>query len=358
MLGVIDCGTTNTRFSLIDENGNYIISRQRKVGVRDTAIRNNREYLRKMVGELICDTIAEAGRQISDLDIILASGMITSEIGLVEIPHLVAPVDKRQLAKNIWYFGKERRMLGIEAPVAFIPGVRNHYGEGITLENVYETDFMRGEEVQAIAVGERYGMGQPLNLVVLSSHTKIISISSDGQIEGSVTTMSGQLFDALLSHTFLGKSVAVGEHDNRREFSDSGLIDRATQAVQKDGLLRLLMTPRFMEVFMKTGAGDRLIYLDAIIAGEDMKAFDEIERKGMKSNRYVLFGQKVRCDIYEYLLRKRQKDAEIIKICEKNELINLTVRGSLLVYGEYRAMEEGKYVQDEGRCPADDRSIS
>jgi len=45
--GVIDCGTTNSRFSVVDECGDIIASGAAKIGVKDTAIHGTKEVLKK-----------------------------------------------------------------------------------------------------------------------------------------------------------------------------------------------------------------------------------------------------------------------------------------------------------------------
>lgn len=47
MFAVIDCGTTNTRIYIVDQNREILASGSRKVGVRDTSITGSRDALRQ-----------------------------------------------------------------------------------------------------------------------------------------------------------------------------------------------------------------------------------------------------------------------------------------------------------------------
>ncbi len=68
---------------------------------------------------------------------------------------------------------------------------------------------MRGEEeTQVMGLLEHPEFSLPAIVLILSSHTKFIPIDATGMIQGSLTTMSGQIYDAVINHTFVGKSVA------------------------------------------------------------------------------------------------------------------------------------------------------
>ena len=98
MFAVIDCGTTMTRIYIVDENQQIIASGRKKVGVRDTSITGSRDTLRSGVTELFFEVLEENRIPDKQVEFAIASGMITSEVGLIEIPHLVAPVGLHQLS--------------------------------------------------------------------------------------------------------------------------------------------------------------------------------------------------------------------------------------------------------------------
>ena len=105
----IDTGTTNTRVSVWQDDA-VIGQAARQVGVRDTAITGSKSRLEEGVRETIVEALAGANLDEGDIGRVLASGMITSNMGLCEIPHVVAAVGIDDLAgamreshlPNVW----------------------------------------------------------------------------------------------------------------------------------------------------------------------------------------------------------------------------------------------------------------
>jgi len=56
--------------------------------VRDTAVHGSNQALKDGLADLFRRTVEEAGLALSDVRLAITSGMITSELGLLEIPHL------------------------------------------------------------------------------------------------------------------------------------------------------------------------------------------------------------------------------------------------------------------------------
>lgn len=75
-IATIDCGTTNSRFSLVNEKGEVLYRAAKKVGVKDTAIRRSNEFLKEGLRELFDETLAGAGIAKSSVDLMISSGMI------------------------------------------------------------------------------------------------------------------------------------------------------------------------------------------------------------------------------------------------------------------------------------------
>ena len=80
---VIDCGTTNTRVYIVDREGKIIASGERRVGVRNTSMTGSKDTLRNGLCEAIEEAAANAKIALKDISFAIASGMITSEIGLI-----------------------------------------------------------------------------------------------------------------------------------------------------------------------------------------------------------------------------------------------------------------------------------
>lgn len=331
MFAVIDCGTTMTRIYIVNEEKKIVASGRKKVGVRDTSITGSRDALRNGVTELFFQVLKENNIPDQDVEFAIASGMITSEIGLIEIPHLVAPVGLEELADGIRKV-EDSSVLPIGRPVYFVRGIRNNYPIPAKAQDLRQVDFMRGEEVQCIGIMASRNIPRPGNLVALSSHTKIMHINEKGQVAASSTTISGQFFEAILNSTSIGKSVIPTEGEEPGGYSYEELVRIATECVRYAGLGRSCMMPRFLQVLMKSSYQEREIFLDAAIAADDLNAFHELRDQGYPGDYYLLYGHKSRCEMYTYMLKKEFGEHVVVEsIYDKEELDNLTVIGSIAV---------------------------
>ena len=94
---IIDCGTTNLRVSAVNDMGQLIAQSKRPGGVRHTAIDGHNGRLKQMIREAIDEVLAACNASPADVTRCIAYGMITSNMGLLEIPHLVAPASVQNL---------------------------------------------------------------------------------------------------------------------------------------------------------------------------------------------------------------------------------------------------------------------
>lgn len=331
MFSVIDSGTTTTRIYIIDDNEAIVASGRTKVGVRDTSITGSREKLRNGVRDLFYQVLSENGIEDKDVKFAIASGMITSEIGLIEIPHLVAPVGLAELTSGI-YKCEDPEVLPIGRPVYFIRGIRNHYAQNARAQDLRGVDFMRGEEVQIMGILKRRNIPLPASIVTLSSHTKIIFMDKQGRAECSCTTISGQFYEALVNSTNIGASITPHDGEEPGGYSYEELIDVAVDCVRHAGLGRTMLMPRFLQVLLKTDSTERRTFVDAAIAADDLNAFREMREAGNSSNRYFLYGQESRCKMYQYMLKKEFGDGLTVEICyDSNEIDRFTIDGAIAV---------------------------
>ncbi len=331
----VDCGTTNSRVYIIDEDGQILGKGVRPVGVRDTTISGSRDLLKEGLKEAFADALTSASIALEEIDFALAAGMITSEIGLLEIPHLPAPAGMQDIAKNIKRI-HDLAIFPVDIPIHFIPGVRNPIPPKAEPEQVGILDFMRGEEAQVAGlVSKRSSNDGSLNngftAVVLSSHTKFIPVDSGGRILGSVTTLSGQVYEAVKKETSIGKSIRGPAGSGDTEFFDTRIVDNAFEQVKAAGLLRTLMMSRFFDVLMDTQWYERRLFLEAALAAEDLLAVRQFHTLGYPVDTpMILVGKKVRCSMYEHLLQKHMSwGGEIRSITGEKEIDELNIHGSL-----------------------------
>jgi len=331
---VIDCGTTNTRIYLLDENYKIIKKETKKIGVRDTAISGSKDILKSGIKELFLRIVNKAKLRLDEVKFAITSGMITSEIGLIEIPHLWAPVTIKDLADNIKVV-RDLNIFPIDIPVYFIRGIKNYFPKDTTYKDIRKIDFMRGEEAQIAGLLELYpNISLPLTVVILSSHTKYIYINKKRQICGSLTNMSGQIYEALKKETNVGKSITGNEPNNHPDFFDVDIIRTAYDSVQNAGFLRSLIMPRFMEVLLHTKWYERELFVNSAICVDDLKVLHDFKllNISLTDSSYLLIGHKIRCHILSYMLKEYHKAENEIKIISnKEEIDQLSIQGAIVI---------------------------
>jgi len=257
----IDSGTTNSRVWVV--RGDEVLASSRAAaGVRDTARTGSARFLRQGIARAL-DEACELSGLSERPRLAMAAGMITSELGLVELPHLQAPVGWRDLAGAV-----ER----VEFPefgglaVCFVPGVRSGERE-VTAENAAGVDIIRGEETELFGALEMLGIGGPLLYVHLGSHTKAIRVDAEGRIAGGVTTLTGEMAHALRTGTILAGCLAErpgGELDEKA-------LARGAALASRHGLSRALF---LLRILSRSGATEAVIesMFAGALASEDVRA--------------------------------------------------------------------------------------
>lgn len=329
---VIDCGTTNSRIYLLNKNEEMIAKGNRKIGVRDTALSGSQDILRIGLKELIEETVFSVGLSIKDISFAITSGMITSEIGLLEIPHLWAPVNIDDLASNIKVV-QDPKIFPLDIPLYFIRGIKNYFPGNATYKDIRKIDFMRGEETQVTGLLTNYpNIKPPVIIIILSSHTKYIYINQEKYIAGSLTNLSGQVFEAIKKETSIGKSIAPDELCPFPEYFDPKVVDSAYQAVKHCGFLRALIMPRFMEVLLKSPWYERELFVNAAISTEDLKVIEDFPMVGfpIENPYFLVVGDKNRCHLLEYLLNKYINTKKKIHLFyDKDQIDQLSINGAI-----------------------------
>ncbi len=239
----IDAGTTNTRCILWDEDRQDLAVEKRPVGVRNTAMDGNNSRLKEAVKSCLLNLLDKNNLTYTDIKCIIASGMITSNVGLVEIPHVVAPAGKEDLAKAVTSV-----LLDDVSPLPFwfIPGVKNYGGE-ITLENFEAMDIMRGEEVESVAIIDQYPRGKDYLLVLPGSHTKFVSVDKEGRMTGCLTTISGELMSSIINNTIIAD--AVGRKFVEPETYDKDMLLLGYDTAKRSGIGRCCFSGRILSLF-------------------------------------------------------------------------------------------------------------
>lgn len=262
----LDTGTTNTRAILWDGQRRAVAQQKQAVGVRDTAIDGNNGRLKNAVKDCLEALLREACLTWEDVHCVIASGMITSNVGLVEVPHLVAPVGIDNLARGIVRVALPDVC---PLPIWFIPGVKNSGGE-ITMENLETMDIMRGEEVESAAIIEQYEPGTPLLLVLPGSHTKFVSVDASGRITGCLTSIAGELLASITNDTILAD--AVGRRFVEADTYDREALLAGCRSAARVGLGRTCFSGRIMNQFITKDTAKVANFVLGAVLQSDMMA--------------------------------------------------------------------------------------
>jgi 2-dehydro-3-deoxygalactonokinase len=261
----LDGGTTNTRARLL--HGSRIVATARRgLGVRDTVLGDPHQSAapetasksdqdssptasgpphRDRLVRAVSEVIAEVGRPLLDpaeatavgarLEILVAAGMLSSEVGLFARPHVAVPAGLDDLARGVAVVSLPEVAA---MPIHVVPGVRTPAAEGP--DGWFEADVMRGEECEtlgayaALAADGRVGPGQWPVFLWPGSHTKLVEVDTSGRITRSYTTLGGEMLQAVARHTLLVASLP----DPLPDVPDPDAVAAGARAVERQGLGR------------------------------------------------------------------------------------------------------------------------
>ncbi|MBP2299858.1 2-dehydro-3-deoxygalactonokinase [Azospirillum picis] len=294
LFATIDTGTTNTRV-IVWKDEAVLAEAGRPVGVRDTAITGSTETLKGGVRDAIAEALAAAGVTDTGQVLFLASGMITANVGLCEIPHLPAPAGKAELAAAM----RSARLPDVvDQPIWFIPGIKSHDGP-ITLESCAAMDIMRGEETEAVGILHALDLRGPAILVLPGSHTKFVRIDEQGRIAGSVTTISGELLDVLTKNTLIASSL---NHSFADHVVPEALL-RGAEYGRTLSLGRSAFLIRLLDLFGDADLAARTNFLLGAVLSSDIMALKNSPSLALQPDmRIIIGGKQILRDAFDLLL--------------------------------------------------------
>lgn len=258
----VDMGTTNTRGWLVHE-GRVVASERVAADGKDTARTGVGTAIEQALS-YVCSELERAGRRLGLLPTTaVAAGMITSPLGLVEVPHLRAPVGFQQLVAAAAMRCDVPEVT--ELPVVLVPGVRTApSGDDTRAE---DTNVMRGEETLCLGLLQQGRVEARSCVLNLGSHWKLIGLDDEGRVAWSETTLSGELVYGAWRDTILAGALP---RDRPIEL-DPEWIDRGRAAMQERGLARALFCVRLLAQEAGSEAVDRLAFLYGVFLESDLR---------------------------------------------------------------------------------------
>ncbi|MEB3102464.1 2-dehydro-3-deoxygalactonokinase [Ferviditalea candida] len=326
MVITIDSGTTNSRIRLIDAGEFKVVDTVKvSVGVRSTAIEGNNNSLREGIAEGIKEIIDRNGRIPEDIRYIAASGMITSNLGLYEVPHFYGAAGAEEFAKHSRI---ERIPEFLNIPAIFVPGFKNQTavsGDAVNMTN--EFDIMRGEEVETLGLLEQMNLKGPGMMILPGSHTKFVMVNDRSQIIACLSTLGGEILDAVSKHTILAKSL---EKQLIGQVEKEALMNGFSWG-QRAGLSRSLFHIRLLDLFSDMTRNQRANYMTGSVIASDLQAMEEFLRmqSSPKLDWIVIGGSNPLRKAFAYLLETTNFAGVVEATDEQVELS--TVIGSIKI---------------------------
>jgi len=233
----LDWGTTALRGYLIDNHGKVLAARSAGAGILNIQNSAFAAALTELAGDwLAADEVLP----------IVASGMIGSRQGWVEIPYVELPAGPGDLVLHPYD--------GFHRPLHFVPGLARRDPDGVP-------DVMRGEETQIIGAHEN-GMQNGL-LLLPGSHSRWALVAG-GCITWFATFMTGELFAALKDHTILGRMI-TGEADDDAAFARGVAYGHGAP-----GILQRLFSARTLALFDELPQRSVAAYLSGLLIGAEI----------------------------------------------------------------------------------------
>ena len=179
---------------------------------------------------------------------IMASGMITSRQGWVELPYVACPANLKSIAAAVHpHTSKQGRKL------FFVPGISYRSPDGIP-------DVIRGEETQVLGASQ----GGTEHFVTPGTHSKWIDVSN-GSITRFSTYMTGEVFALLQKHSILGR-LMTGETTHPAAFEQGIRASLSDPA----GFLHRIFSTRTLALFNEMPTDHLSSYLSGQVIGTEI----------------------------------------------------------------------------------------
>ncbi|MEQ1406363.1 2-dehydro-3-deoxygalactonokinase [Neorhizobium sp. Rsf11] len=244
---ILDWGTSSLRAMLVSETGETLDTRESSNGgiqfVKDGAFE---AALMQAVGEWF-----SAHGPLP----VLATGMITSRNGWVEVPYVDTPGGVAELAA-----GTRKLTLQNGAVITFLPGMRDPAAKPFP-------DVMRGEETQIVG----FGLDRDRTLVLPGTHSKWARIKA-GRIDSFQTYATGEVFALLTKHSFIAKAQdpVPGAEPDWQSFG-RGVEFAASNSAAADAFLSAIFSARTGVLDGRLKPENILDYVSGLIIGSEFR---------------------------------------------------------------------------------------
>ncbi len=240
----IDWGTTSFRAYRIGADGRVIETKTAPAGILEVEGGAFEAVLERELGSWLA-----AAPQLP----VLASGMITSRQGWVEVPYCTCPAGSAELAARL-----KRHVTDAGRMLHFVPGLSIVGADGVP-------DVIRGEETQIIGeLGEEQRGDRRRAFLLPGTHSKWVYVDGH-RLVWFATFMTGEVFALLKAHSILGRLMA-GEATDEAAFARGLAYGRTGPG----GLLKRLFSARTLGLFDQLPAAAIASYLSGLLIGSEI----------------------------------------------------------------------------------------
>lgn len=264
---LIDSGTTNSRLRLVDRGSSEILDQLKiNIGVRNTAIDGHNEQLKSGLKDAIEKILERNSLASKDIRYMVASGMITSDLGVHEVPHITSPASFDDFARKSVVIKLEEFF---SIPCIFVPGMKNNTEDiSDSLAFINDYDVMRGEEVETIGLLKQIEVQGNGIMVLPGSHTKYVAVDNQKNLQSCLSTLGGEILHAIQKETILSKSLTT----SLVEEIDIEMLEKGYEASKKYGFTRSFYHIRLLQMFSTLNENQRANYFVGAVIHDDIKA--------------------------------------------------------------------------------------
>ena len=299
----LDWGTTSARAYLLDGTGailrtgpagrGILAVTQRATTAQDRCAAFEEEF------ERMCGAWLDEHPEMP----VLASGMVGSNQGWVNVPYQRLPQDLTSLADALVDVPSQRGRVHI------VPGL---------LDDGELPQVMRGEETQILGVLETTaavdgGNGPAERVIVLpGTHTKWVRVHGVDVLD-FLTSMTGEIYGLLIQHSILARLA------RRTEIPDLGAFDLGVQTSLKTGpdggILATLFTARTLPLTGRMAAEQVNDYISGLMIGAEVASCAEgwlSTGAGTGPSEVLLCGEPALCQRYQRALQQLGIGASVV----------------------------------------------
>ena len=251
-----DWGTTNFRLRIVRTDSLEVgATCQTDVGVKQ--LYDESLKLQKDQGQFFMDYLLQQLQLLPEEYqdyMIVASGMVSSSIGLLELPYSDLPLDGKGKSLN-----RKLLKLGDGHEIILVSGVKCR-------DNV-----MRGEEVQAVGLHEHLKSHGDGILVLPGTHSKHLTYK-EGQFTDMKNFMTGELFAVLSENSILSNSIVPV---NFNQGCESSFIEGVRLGVAGQ-LTGNLLKVRGRDLLNFSTKEDNYFFLSGLLVGNELSYLKEV----------------------------------------------------------------------------------